>query len=575
MPAPRRFALDVPRFRAARALFVVIGLGALLRVANLIDLGDAPFFTRPVIDGQVYDRLARAICAGNPPSGPFYQDPLYPYFLAASYAVFGHSFWAVYVLQLLLGLLLLFLVYDTTRLVFDPRAGVAAALLAALYGPFIFYESQIEKTGLAVFLVGLLLWSYSKALRHGHWVWPLTSGLALGLSVLTRANMTVFAPVLPLALALERRPTLGQSAARRTGILALIGILAILLPVVLRNSLVGHEFLLTTTQGGQNFFIGNSPYNLTGQYVAPPWVRPHPDFEQQDLQEYADKAAGRHLSSAETSRFYFRLAFDWATKYPQRFFGLLGLKTLLYFNGYEIPDNQDVYFFARYSWVQRLPLIGFGLVFGLALAGMVLLTRRLSRWSLVVFYFGYAASVIAFFVFSRYRLPAVPALLPFAGGMLVWLWDRLVAILRSELQSRRPIGQLLGGLVLVAGATGLTAYPIHKRTTFEAAQCLVNLASSYWHEGDTVQAIATFEEALKTRPLHGEALRNLGIIRYEQGRLDLALDYLKAASRAEPTNAVTHYYLGKVYQGLQQLGPAHDEYRTAVKLAPGRVEYRF
>ena len=146
----------------------VLALGFGLRVANLRDISNSPFFSRPVIDGQAYDNWAMAIVSGKAPTQPFFQDPLYPYFLALIYSVFGHSYWAVYLIQLVLAMVFLLLIYDTTRRLFDRRAGIAAAAMIALYKPFIFYESQIEKTALAVFHTSLLLWLFVLSLRSHH-----------------------------------------------------------------------------------------------------------------------------------------------------------------------------------------------------------------------------------------------------------------------------------------------------------------------------------------------------------------------------------------------------------------------
>jgi 4-amino-4-deoxy-L-arabinose transferase-like glycosyltransferase len=367
-----------------RLLLVVLAVGLSLRIANLADISDSPLFTRPAVDGRVYDRWALAIIGrlDSPETKtavnePFFQDPLYPYFLALIYSVFGHTYWAVYLIQLVLAMGFLLLVYDTARRLFDWRAGIAAAGIAALCKPFIFYESQIEKTALAVFLTALLIWLFVRATSHkpqanagssavGHWTWPFASGVALGLAALTRANTLLFAPLLPLAFIL--RP---QTASRRLRVGAaaasLLGVLVVVAPVSVRNSILAHEFVLTTTQAGQNLYIGNSQYNTDGMYVAPPWVRPTPDFEQSDFAEYARKVENRRLSHGQVSRFYVRAALDWAKTHPRDFTRLLWRKTMLYFSNFEVPDNQDINFVARYSWVLRLPLFSFGVVFALAL----------------------------------------------------------------------------------------------------------------------------------------------------------------------------------------------------------------
>jgi len=571
-------------------LLAVVMLGLLLRVGNLIDLANSPFYTRPVIDGRAYDDWAMAVVSNSITPAPFYQDPLYPYFLAAVYRVFGHSYTAVYVIQLLLGIGLVLLVYDTTRRLFDHRAALSAALVAGIYKPFIFYESQIEKTALAVFLAGLFVWLLVRALESDRPIWPFLAGAGLGLAALTRANTLLFAPLLPVALYLAAR-TAGRAqkpeAGRRAWLapaLSLAGVILVIAPVSIRNTLLAREFVLTTTQAGQNLYIGNSPYNTTGQYQAPPWVRPNPEFEQADFTEYARKTAGRELTAMQVSQFYVRSAADWARTHPAAFARLLWRKTVLYFNNFEVPDNQDLYFFERYSWVLRLPVLGFGIVFGLGLAGMILAARqgktearnpkpehRLARASLVIFFFLYAASVILFFVFSRYRIPALPALLPFAGGAVAWLLDARDA--RTRRFDFRRVG---GGAALIAGCFLLTTYPVHHGGgRAEAAQCLVNLATVYYQEGDTARAIASFEEALATKPGHGEALRNLGIIAIQRHDLPRAYELLSRATKSEPGNAVTHHYLGKVLEARRAPDSALAEFRRAVALAPGRVEYRF
>ncbi len=584
-------------------LLAVLALGLGLRVANLADVSDSPFFRHPVIDGRAYDRWALTIIGRDESpqvkavaSGPFFQDPLYPYFLALVYSVFGHSYWAVYVIQLALAMAFLLLVYDTTRRLFDWRAGIAATAMAALYKPLLFYESQIEKTSVAVFLTALFLWLFVRSLAPRPPspatrpqsllpdLLPLATGAALGLTALTRANTLLFAPLLPLAYLLNRpRGPVSRSSSmvhRSAFVPALLGILGVLLviaPVSIRNSILAREFVLTTTQAGQNLYIGNSPYNTTGQFEAPPWVRPTPEYEQHDFAEYARKAAGRALSYSEVSRFYVRAALDWATSHGRDFAGLLWRKTVLYFNNFEVPDNQDIYFFSRYSWVLRLPLLSFGIVFGLGLAAMILTARGLGRLSMVLFFFVYAVSVVVFFVFSRYRIPALPALLPFAGAMLPWLADSSGT--RSAHRARRRPAfppRLAGGLALLLATFAVTLYPVYRGTgKTEAAQCLSNLATVLYHEGDTARAVQTYEEALASQPGHADASRNLGVIMLGRGNTDRAFQLLSNAVRTDPSNPSSRLFLGRIYERRGEPEAARVEFRRAAALAPGRVEVRF
>jgi 4-amino-4-deoxy-L-arabinose transferase-like glycosyltransferase len=534
-----------------------------LRVAHLVDTTDSPFFTRPIIDGRAYDTWALAIRDGTASTAPFYQDPLYPHFLALVYALFGHSFLAVYVLQLLLGVAVTMLVFDTTRLLFDRRAAVIAGLLVAVYRPFMFYEGMIEKTALAVFLTTLFLWALTRSLKSTRAAWPALTGLALGLAALTRANLLVFAPLLVVLY-------LWHGTRRRwsRALLATAGLLLVIAPVAIRNSVVAREPVLTTTQAGQNFYIGNGPHNRTGQYEAPSWIRANPMFEQQDARAYAENRAGHALSYSGISRFYFALAFRRLRDDPGGFLTLIACKALLYVNNTEVPDNQDLGFFSRYSGVLRLPLPGFGILFALGFAGMLLWFRR-SRPHLaqVIFFAGYGATVVAFFVLARYRLPAVPALVPFAGGLAVWTWDR------ARSRRFRPVAAMLA---LTVGCLLLTFYPLRRGDRRnEHAQCLVNLASVYYHEGDTLRAVATYEEALFTAPGHGEASRNLGIVMFNRGNLARARELLEQAARANPDNPVTRYHLGRIHEIRGRLDAALTEYDHCTRLRPDELKYGF
>jgi predicted membrane-bound mannosyltransferase len=73
-------------------LLLLFALALLLRLAPLLELSDLPTFRRLVMDAARYDELSRNLLAGGwLPAEPFYQAPLYPYFLACIYTVFGIS----------------------------------------------------------------------------------------------------------------------------------------------------------------------------------------------------------------------------------------------------------------------------------------------------------------------------------------------------------------------------------------------------------------------------------------------------------------------------------------------------
>nr|MDP9122738.1 glycosyltransferase family 39 protein [Acidobacteriota bacterium] len=176
---------DPPRSRgdgrARAALLFILGVALVLRLAHWWAVRRAPFFAQLVVDSDEYDRWARQIAAGDwLGKEVFFQAPLYPYLLGALYTVCGRSLDAVYLTQIGCAVLGCYALYRAGRQMDSERSGLAAAALAAVYGPFLFYDVQVLKESLAVSVTCLLLWALAAArARPGGWRW-LAAGLCLG-----------------------------------------------------------------------------------------------------------------------------------------------------------------------------------------------------------------------------------------------------------------------------------------------------------------------------------------------------------------------------------------------------------
>ena len=82
----------------------VFVLALALRLIHLFEIVDQPWFAMTLGDALAYDEWAREIAGGDGLGDRiFYQAPLYPYFLAAIYALAGHDLLVVRIVQALLG----------------------------------------------------------------------------------------------------------------------------------------------------------------------------------------------------------------------------------------------------------------------------------------------------------------------------------------------------------------------------------------------------------------------------------------------------------------------------------------
>src|SRR5581483_8265785 len=283
-------------------------------------------------DSRGYDEWARRIAGGDwIGRDVFYQAPLYPYFLGVIYAVAGRSLLAVRVCQAIVGSCSCVLLAAAARRLFSPAAGLIAGLMLALYAPAIFFDGLLQKSFLDVFFVSLALWLIASAGRFTMWRW-LTLGLALGGLGLTRENALVFIVVIVMWAALR----FGARAAA----VVMLGTAMFLVPVAVRNEIVGGGFYLTTSQFGPNFFIGNHA-GADGTYRPLRYGRGAPEYERPDATELAELASGRPLTAGEVSAYWTNRALAFVESEPRAWLALMARKTALMFNAAEISDTED------------------------------------------------------------------------------------------------------------------------------------------------------------------------------------------------------------------------------------------
>src|SRR5262249_49718170 len=95
----------------------------------------------------------------------------------------------------------------------------------------------------------------------------------------------------------------GTASRVRPPAAVLLGVGIVVLPVAIRNSIVGGGFYITTSQFGPNFYIGNNARS-DGTYQSLRFGRGAPEYERQDATEIAQRATGRTLTPAEVSSYW-------------------------------------------------------------------------------------------------------------------------------------------------------------------------------------------------------------------------------------------------------------------------------
>lgn len=493
-----------------RWLGIILVLAGVLRVCSLLAASTLPSFTHHRLDALLYHEAGRAFAAGDLALGRsvLHMSPLYCALVGGSYALFGDGPWAVRLLQLGLGLLTVACTAATARRMFGARAGLAAALALALYGPLVFYEAQIAVVTLSTSLISLLLWWVVRLLQSAEarpraWF---GAGAVAGLCVLARPNALLFAA--PLAFACWR----GMRTAARGRRLACAAALAlggalVVAPVTLRNRVVAGEWVLVTDSGGMNFYIGNGA-GANGTFRVPPELPDASNAPQQFVafRAFAERSQGRALSSREVDAFYYDRAFQQIRNHPQDWLRLLLEKAWLFWNQRELPNTDDYAFTRLLNPVLGLPLLQFALLSPFALLGLFTLSarRRSEDQFVALVAWTQFAALIAYFVLAHYRAPAVPALTLCALSGLLFLRDAIA-------ERRAP--QAIGACLLLAGMLPLTLAPKLEKAFDDE---WFKLGYSYHLEGDAPHAEQAYLRALALNPENISAHKNLATL-YQSG----------------------------------------------------------
>jgi tetratricopeptide (TPR) repeat protein len=538
--------MESPPPRGRRFLLpALLALALGLRLAHWWAVRDEPFFASLAMDSQEYDRWAREIAAGDwLGSQDFFQSPLYPYLLALLYKAFGGSLDAVYLAQIALAVAGVYALYRAGREMGGERVGLAAAGLAAVYGPFLFYDVQLLKESPAVAVTGFLLWALAAARAHpgtGRW---LGAGVLLGLLTLLRENTLLVVPfLLPLAWSREGG---GRGLARRGGAL-IAGLALALAPVAVRNGVVRGNFLPTASNAGINFFIGNNP-DADGTYRPLAPGKQIPALERREQVRIAEQAVGRPLSSSEVSGYWMDRALDWAASHPGAFLRLQLRKLGMFWSWYEWPDAVDYYHVKTLSPVLAGPLLEFGGAALLAAVGLLFVRRSPGRYApALLFAMGWMLSTVIFYLFSRYRLPAVPALLVLAGVTV------------AEAAARRKLALI--GLCLAA-------LLVPRLAGFEPRMDLVhyNLGRLADEEGRIEEAREHYKAAFVLNPQDFLACLNLGNHAARRGDWGTALRFFTRAVEIEPASDDAWSNLGGVYLAIGDLPEAERHLARALAL---------
>ena len=545
-----------------REIVILAGLLCLALVVRLLFLAryaDTALFHVPLGDELNFHLTALGLLGQGAEGQAFLYQPLYSFFLAGVYWIFGVDPALVRTLQVLIGTGSVLVYYGLGRELHGPWAGRLCAAVAALFGPLIFFEGHLLAPGLISPLLAGALWCLLAAGKRSRPLLVLPAGLLMGLSMMGRPNLALLLPVGFIWLLMRFK---AWKARALVAGLAGLGLLAGFAPSTIHNAMHGGGLSPVSSAGGISFYLGNNP-QATGRFHVPRGehidASSHASYRQ-TLASVAERELGRPLTASEVSGYWWSRGFAFWAEQPGAALALTGRKLLLALNSQEQPIHHPFDFGRELAPVLRFCL-PFGVLFAFAVVGGVFGRRRLTGVGLLSLCSGvYLLSLVVFYVADRYRVALLPMLAPlFACGVLTL----------AERFRQGGFGRIAPALGVLAVAFGLTQLPMTSQAERD------RILSAGWGRlgvaagqlGDLDQAQQAFERAVELAgPGRAATARmNLGVVYLKRKRFVDAARLFSEAAAVEPERSKPWAQLARLAERQGQLELAISHWAQAAK----------
>ncbi len=403
-----------------RLLFVIL-LGIFARVLAWYVIGDdrVPWlyeFEEIANNLVEYKQYAFSFYGLAPRTTTSFIPPVYPLFLAIIQKWAPTSDLLIKGFQIFLSSLTIITLYSLVQEVGGTKGqALLASFFLAIYPPAIAFSVSVGTTIFETFFVTIGVWLILRSVRKKKNSLMLLAGIAFSLATLTRSPWVVLVPLSIIWLLIYyRRNMKDMIIACTLLILATIGTLS---PWIIFNYQTHGKIIITSTNGGLNFWIGNNSA-ATGEYLHPTQLDPS------IIEEVTD------WTEIERDRYFYQQGFEFIQDSPQQFIQLTA-KKLLYFvffrpnigsnyEGASLPLQAARLSFIA-AWVIYLP---FALI-GLANLGK----NRAAHFLPIIFFISQAIVSSVYFTGTRFRTPL-------DGFVLLWAALGFSSI-QKWLQNRR------------------------------------------------------------------------------------------------------------------------------------------
>lgn len=506
----------------------VFGIALLVQIVLGADYYlHSPFYSGLICDSNVYYKWAANILGGGWFGNEvFHQAPLYAYFIAFAWLIFGQHYAVIYAAQALMMALTALLVFLIGRKYFNNHVGLAAGLLCAFYSTLNFYTLKVLPDTLAVVLHVWLAYLLLTARSPRQW---LLAGGVCGFMIIGRPHVLLLLPMVLVWLVFLRDEAPITRKGVGTGLKEygyfILPVVILTGSVALRNYMIEPDLVLVSSCGGETFFSGNNP-KADGTYCRMEGITPDIEHEKTDAKQAAETKTGKTLTSAQVSDYWLMQGLAFIRGNFRTYLRLEATKFRRMFSGTEYANMYFLWFErAEFTKSLAIPFVHFYIILPMAIIGAVLFAGEWRKFGLLYIMIMLSVmNMLIFFVDERYRLPMIPFLIVMGAG---GLFRSLEIISAKPCSPWKKAG--ISALIISSLAVTLYLYRTEPARLALANQLYNNLGEVYYEKREYRKALNTFYKSSQIASNNWEAELGAAKALFALGHKDLAVQLYQEA----------------------------------------------
>lgn len=559
--------------------------GLLLRLLYLYQFSKLPLFDTPAgPDIKEYDDWARAILSdGMLWRKPHIHAPLYPMFLALLYKIFMLKYYWIRLFQAIVGLAAFVPLFFVLRAKFKATKYSLLPwlylIMAAIYPPLIFYQSELISEVLLLPLLCLIIFTLyrgdSRFEASGKLDWKLLAwyagaGLLSGLAAITHPLTLLFCAVefclLGYCYILRGRKTDKQTKFKfMAPVMFALFVSIPVLTVCIYNSTLEKGSFSIQKNSGFNYFLGNNPEATGGCYLRPgkSWESTHMN---------ATKAAAEKNISKD--RYFFGQAMQFLKEHPLDWLWLQAKKCVYVWNCRETTAGADLTPMRYYTSFQRWTWWAPGIIMSLALFGLLANLARREFWRnnshFLILLFSFWLALTLTVVSGRYRATMLPAVFLLSGFGVIEIINTC-----RQIKNYKKLLLTAGILAIALLAVYLPSPPVDNAA--EQAETETIIGAAYLSKNMQRHAEICFVRAIKASDQASQAYSMLGGLYLKKRKFKESRAMLIKSLEIDPYSCDAYVNLGILSMAMYDFITAEKYFNEAMKKWPNnpKVMYNF